>query len=131
MAETSRVFISYSHDSARHQTRVLDLANRLRSEGVDAIIDQYEQSPPAGWPRWCEAKIQKAHFVLMVCTETYFRRLNQEEDLGGGHGVMWEARLIRQGLYDAGSISPKFVPLLFGDGSPDYIPTGVKGEYAI
>jgi hypothetical protein len=36
-----RVFISYSHDSAAHEDRVLALANRLRGDGVDATIDQY------------------------------------------------------------------------------------------
>jgi hypothetical protein len=40
-----RVFISYSHDDEVHKARVLDLANRLREDGVDAVIDQYEESP--------------------------------------------------------------------------------------
>jgi SEFIR domain len=123
-----RVFISYSHDDAAHQKRVLDLANRLRREGVDAIVDQYEQFPPEGWPAWCEAEIRKARFVLIVCTETYFRRVNSEEEPGRGHGVLWEARLIRQFLFDEGSVSRKFVPVLFGDGSSDHIPTGVRGN---
>ena len=128
MTDNPRVFISYSHDSAVHQRRVLDLANRLRREGVDAIIDQYEQSPPGGWTLWCEAEIRKADFVLMVCTETYFRRVNNEEEPGRGHGVLWEALLIRQHLYDAGSISRKFFPVLFGDASPDHVPIAVKGN---
>ena len=65
-----RVFISYSHDSGEPRDRVLDLADRLRSDGIDAMIDQYIQSPPEGWPAWCEAEIEKAAFVPMVCTET-------------------------------------------------------------
>jgi hypothetical protein len=40
-----KVFISYSHDSEAHEDRVLDLANRLRKDGIDAQIDQYETSP--------------------------------------------------------------------------------------
>ena len=43
-----RVFISYSHDSEEHAVRVLALADRLRSEGIEAILDQYEMSPPEG-----------------------------------------------------------------------------------
>jgi hypothetical protein len=69
-AAPPRVFISYSHDSGGHRDRVLDLADRLRSDGIDAIIDQYVQVPPEGWAGWCEAEIEKACFVLMVCTET-------------------------------------------------------------
>jgi len=49
MAESTstpvRVFTSYSHDSTEHEERVLALSNRLRIDGVDSIIDQYE-SPP-------------------------------------------------------------------------------------
>jgi hypothetical protein len=34
------VFISYSHDSTEHSDRVLALSDRLRAEGVDAMIDR-------------------------------------------------------------------------------------------
>jgi hypothetical protein len=122
-----RVFISYSHDGPTHEDRVLDLANRLRAEGIDALIDQYVQFPPEGWPTWCEAEIRKAAFVLMVCTETYLRRVDGEEESGKGHGVLSEARLIKQHLYDIGSVSSKFVPVLFADGSPEHIPRPVRG----
>ena len=64
-----KVFISYSHDTVAHQERVLDLADRLRADGIDAEIDQYNDSPPEGWPRWCERQIEAAGVVLMVCTE--------------------------------------------------------------
>lgn len=123
-----RVFISYSHDNPEHQDRVLALADRLRADGIDAEIDQYEQSPPAGWPEWCATEIRKADFVLMVCTETYLRRVNREAEPGQGHGVLWEANLIRQHLYDAGTITNKFVPILLADASTDFIPTPVRGR---
>src|SRR5882724_10081498 len=126
-AAAPRVFISYSHDSKTHADRVLALAERLLAEGVDASIDQYIQSPPEGWPDWCEAQIREADFVLMVCTETYLRRVERKEEAGKGRVVMWEARLIRQHLYDSGSVSSKFVPVLFADGSHDHVPTPVKG----
>jgi Sulfatase-modifying factor enzyme 1/TIR domain len=126
-ATPPRVFISYSHDSDEHRDRVLGLADRLRADGIDAMIDQYIQSPPEGWTTWCEGEIRKASFVPMVCTETYLRRVNGEEEPGKGYGVLWEARLIRQHVYDSGSVSSKFVPVLFADGSHDHVPTPVKG----
>ena len=43
-----------SHDTIAHQERVLSLADRLRSDGIDAEIDQYNAAPPEGWPLWCE-----------------------------------------------------------------------------
>jgi hypothetical protein len=53
-ARPPRVFVSYSHDTVEHQERVLTFADRLRADGVDAEIDQYNVAPPKGWPLWCE-----------------------------------------------------------------------------
>ncbi len=64
-AAAPRVFISYSHDSAEHRDSVLAFADRLRADGIDAMIDQYVPFPPEGWPAWCEAQIRKAAFVPM------------------------------------------------------------------
>jgi hypothetical protein len=122
-----RIFISYSHDTVEHQERVLDLADRLRADGIDAEIDQYNSSPPEGWPLWCERQIAAADVVLMVCTETYHRRVSGNEEPGKGLGVVWEAQIIRAHLYDAGAVSDKFVPVLFSDALPKQIPTPIKG----
>ena len=46
---------------------------------------------------------------------------------GQGRGVVWEAGIIRQILYDAGAVGEKFVPVLFSDGSPEQIPRPIKG----
>ena len=74
MTEVPKVFISYSHDAEAHENSCPRLANRLRWDGVDAQIDQYEVSPPEGWPMRCERQIKQADFVLLVCTQTYLRR---------------------------------------------------------
>ncbi len=49
-----QVFNSYSHDSAEHIKQVLELSNKIRSDGIDCNLDQYVNSPPEGWPRWME-----------------------------------------------------------------------------
>jgi CHASE2 domain-containing sensor protein len=126
-AVAPRILISYSHDNPAHCDRVLALADRLRADGIDAVIDQYIQTPPEGWPAWCAEQIDTADFVLMVCTETYLRRASRKEEPGAGHGVLWEGRLINQYLYDAGSVSAKFVPVLLADGSDAHVPLPVKG----
>lgn len=122
-----RVFISYSHDALEHQERVRGLADRLRADGIDAEIDQYNEAPQEGWALWCERQIEAADVVLMVCTETYHRRVRREEAPGKGLGVVWEAAIIRQLIYEAGAISSKFVPVLFSGGSSEHIPTPIKG----
>src|SRR5512144_3087603 len=122
-----KIFISYSHDTVEHQERVLGLADRLRADGIAAEIDQYNAAPSEGWPLWCERQIAAADAVLMVCTETYHRRVSGDEERRKGLGVVWEARIIRQLLYDAGAVSDKFVPVLFSDTTPEQIPTPIKG----
>lgn len=98
-----KVFISYSHDTVEHQEHVLGLADRLRADGIDAEIDQYNVSPPKGWPGWCWRQIEAADFVLMVCTETYHRRVKLGEEGDRGLGVVWEAGIIHQLIYEAGA----------------------------
>src|SRR5207253_363756 len=82
-----RVFISYSHDSPEHDQQVLAVSDRLRADGIDAVIDQYETAPSQGWTRWMRDEIERADFVLVICTETYWRRAEGREDLGIGLGV--------------------------------------------
>ena len=52
MPETAapRILISYSHDDPAHCDRVLALADRLRADGIDAVVDQYnfDLSNPQG-----------------------------------------------------------------------------------
>jgi len=41
-----------------HCDRVLDLAQQLRRDGIDAWVDQFEESPGQGWPLWCARQIR-------------------------------------------------------------------------
>jgi len=66
--DVKKVFISCSHDSPEHRKRVLDLSQRLRADGVDSWIDQYDPYPAEGWPRWMQRQIDEAEAVLLICT---------------------------------------------------------------
>jgi hypothetical protein len=125
--ETIQVFISYSHESRAHMDRVLALANRLRADGIDCHIDQYELSPPEGWPRWMIKHIAKAAFVLVVCTETYTRRFNDIGDVGKGLGVKWEGAILTQELHEAEAHNTKFIPVVFSTYDAAYIPIVLRG----
>lgn len=122
-----RVFVSYSHDSPGHVQRVLELANRLRSQGVDCHVDQYEVSPPEGWPAWMEDQIRSARFVLVVCTEVYARRVAGQEEPGRGLGARWEGAIITQTLYDNGGRNDKFIPVVFKADDVATIPLFLRG----
>jgi TIR domain len=120
--QSPTVFISYSHDSPTHENRVLDLADRLRADGIDATIDQYQTAPPDGWQLWMEKQIRDSQFVLLVCTDTYLRRVMKEEVPSRGLGVPWESTIIYQHLYNSGVVNEKFIPVVFGHDDTQYIP---------
>jgi len=130
MADAPRVFISYSHDSSDHAARVLDLANALRRDGSDVILDRYLQprGPEEGWPLWMDRNIRDADFVLMVCTATYLRRVMSEEEPGLGLGVRWEGKLIYNRIYHDKPSGLRFIPILLPGSEPAHIPTPVLGH---
>jgi hypothetical protein len=119
-----KVFISYSHDSKEHQDRVLDFSNKLRSEGIDCTLDQYEDSPPEGWPKWMDRNIRTSDYVLVVCTDSYYKKVMGDEN---GKGIQWESSIIYQHLYNAGANNKKFIPVLFKNGEFEHIPEPLQG----
>ncbi len=123
------VFISYSHDSSEHSARVLDLANALRSMGVDVELDQFEVRPIRGWPQWCEECLrpENTKFVLVICTLVYRDRVENKIKADEGRGVFWEGSIIYQYLYDDKG-NKRFIPVLLGDAPEDGIPLPLKGH---
>jgi hypothetical protein len=128
-SQPPRVFISYSHDSPEHARRVLGLAERLRKDGVDTQLDQcVAGTPTKGWPRWMLDQLDWAEFVLMVCTETYYRRFRRHQEPGKGKGAEWEGNLITLEVYHAKSRTTKFAPVLFASQDEQFIPEPLSGH---
>ena len=122
-----KVFISYSHDSQEHKDRVLELADRLREDGIDCTIDQYEESPGEGWQRWMLNQVEEASFVLVVCTEQYDQRFRGRETIGKGKGATWEGGVIIQELYDDQGQNSKFIPITLAPEDSKFIPSPLRG----
>ena len=114
-------FISYSRQGPAHNARVLELAKRLRSEGVDCNIDFFETSPPEGWPAWMLDQLQEPDFCIAVCTETYSRRFDGKEVRDHGFGATWEGRWIRQLLYES-KRNDRIIPIVFEPTDVQHIP---------
>lgn len=125
--KSPKVFISYSHDSEEHMASVFDLSEKLREEGVDCNIDQYETSPAGGWPRWTRNQIKEADYVLVVCTQRYEGRYEATEAEGGGAGAKWEGAIITQQLYEAEGGAHKFIPVVFAAEATRHIPLELRG----
>jgi tetratricopeptide (TPR) repeat protein len=121
LSKPPRVFISYSHDSQKQMDQVLNLANRLRAEGIDCNIDQYEQSPAQGWHRWMMDEIEVADFVLMIFTTKYTRHFWSKEEDAMAMGVAWEGAIITQNLYAQQGKNLKYIPILFSSENTDAI----------
>ena len=125
---TPVIFISYSHDSNEHRERVLGLSERLRKDGFETVLDRYVNGAPVGgWPRWMLDRLDQATFVLVLCTETYYRRFRGHELPDRGKGVDWEGALITQEIYDDRSRTLKFIPVLFEPAQTNFVPEPIRG----
>lgn len=123
-----KVFISYAHATQTFADKVLNFANTLRTqEYIDADIDQYEESPAQGWPRWMEEKIRESDYVLVICTKDYIEKVNNYAQKKG-KGVNWEVSIIYQSLYDTCCDNTKFIPILFEGSTDDDILLPLKGS---
>jgi hypothetical protein len=128
VSQVPYVFVSYSQESDDHVQRVLTVVQWLRQHGVEAYVDKFEQSPPESWQLWCYEQIQKALYVLVVCTETYERRVLRQEAEGVGRGATWEGTIITNELYDRTAGDSKFIPVVFADGDLEHVPFFLRGS---
>jgi hypothetical protein len=101
-----KVFISYSHDSQEHKKWVLDLATRLRNNGVDAIIDQWELKPGADLSHFMETYLSNSDYTVIVCTDKYVKKANS-----GSGGVGYEKMIITSELLSDIN-SNKIIPII-------------------
>jgi formylglycine-generating enzyme required for sulfatase activity len=123
-----RVLISYSHDSPAHAARVLNLADDLRANGVDAQLDQYTPAPRLGWPSWMREQVEAAQFIVCVCTPTYRQRFEQRAPPGEGLGASWEGWLAELAIYGDRDRRGAFIPVLLDAATPDHVPTVLRGQ---
>jgi hypothetical protein len=123
------VFISYSHDSEAHRDRVLALAQRLRIDGIDVRLDRYVNGGPAeGWPKWMRRRLKEAEYVLLVCSESYYRRFHGDEKVGKGKGATREGAMIDLDLYEERGETLKYVAVLLAQTDEAFIPDPLRGH---
>jgi hypothetical protein len=128
LANTSgnwKVFISYSWDSEVHKAWVLSLANRLRGDGIDAILDQSHLELGGRTPEFMERSVRESRSVLVVCTEAYKNRFDRRI---GGAG--YEGHIITGGMIDSEG-SNKFIPVLRSGNWVSAVPTALSGVYGV
>ncbi len=124
--KSTSVFISYSHDSDPHRERVRTLADSLARDGCDCRLDLYKDSSE-DWPTWMARQLTETDFVLCVVTETYERRFRDNELPDRGHGVGWEAGLIRRLLYKGKMHNDRVFPVCFIEPDRQHVPIELQG----
>jgi len=100
------VFISYAWENPEHRSWVRELAIRLRGDGIDAKIDQWETVLGDQLPVFMERAIRDNDFVLIVCTPQY----RIKSDLRSG-GVGYEGDVMTAEVFNKGN-HRKFIPIL-------------------
>lgn len=117
MTEHPKVFISYSHDSPEHKRWVSELATQLRHNGIDAILDQWDLRPGDDLTKFMEAGIRDADRVLVICTDSYVRKANENEGGVGYERLIVTAQLVQ----DLGT--DKFIPIIRQTSGGEKAPT--------
>lgn len=74
--EIPTVFVSYSHDNEEHKDWVLQLATRLRSNGVNIILDRWNLTLGSDLASFMERGLSKSHRIICVCSEKYVEKAN-------------------------------------------------------
>ena len=95
MAEHPKVFISYSHDSLEHRRWVSELGAKLRQNGIDTILDQWDLGLGGDLTLFIEHGIRDSDRVLVICTDQYVRKANAGEGGVGYERMIATAQLVQ------------------------------------
>lgn len=120
------VFVSYAWTNASHQAWVVDLATRLRGDGVNVILDVWELKPGHDKYKFMERTVAdpSVEKVLLICNESYSAKANERSG-----GVGDETQIISPELY-ASTTNEKFIPVIAerdADGEP-HLPAYLKAR---
>jgi hypothetical protein len=107
--DAPKVFISYSWKPAQHQQKVVALAERLRSDSVDVILDLWDLREGQDKNQFMERMVTDSDIkrVLIICNKDYKEKADSRK---GGVGT---ESMIMSGEIYAKADQTKFIPLIF------------------
>lgn len=118
-------FVSYSWDSDAHKSWVRDLATRLRTCGIDVVLDQWHLAPGDQLPHFMESAVQSSDYVLVVCTPRYKTR--SEHRTGG---VGYEGDIMTAEIMTTRN-QRKFIPVLRSGTWAEAAASWLAGKYYV
>lgn len=107
--EHPKVFISYSWSGKVYEQKVLDFACRLKTDGIEVILDKWNMKPGNDTIDFMEkcVKDPDVNFVLMLLDKAYTEKADKRQ---GGVGI--ETQIISEKVYKSAA-QEKFVPIVF------------------
>jgi hypothetical protein len=121
----SSAFLSYSWDPEPHPTWVRGLSERLRQDGIETVLDQWQAIPGDTLPDFMERAIRENDHVIVVCTPTYKRKADNRQGGVGYEGdiMTGEAFVLKN--------RRKFVPILRDGEWAVAAPSWLLGTYYV
>ena len=120
-----RVFLSYARESDEYCRKVEALATRLRRDGVDAHLDEWDLKGNDDLPAFMTREIREADWVLVLGSPTYASKVHLMESQEHSSGAGWEARLLANRMF-ADNEDKVFLALL--GPKEEAIPDFLKGK---
>ncbi len=125
MVENPKVFVSYSHDSPKHLLWVSEFCAKLEQNGVQIIFDQWHLSSDNTPKQFKESGVNNSDRVLVICTDSYVGKANEEES-----GISYEPMIVtNRYIEDLGT--NKFIPIIRQTKWEDKTPEFLKDRIAI
>lgn len=119
------VCISYTWDDEPHKKWVLDLANKLRDNGIETLLDRYYLRPGSDKIKFMENMIAKSERALVILTPNYKNKADNRID-----GAGYEYSLIASEVFK-NQESSKFIPILRKGSIEESSPLTLESKIAI
>lgn len=123
--EHPKIFISYCWSNKEYIDKVVEFAKRLRSDGIDVVLDQFDMKLGHDTNNFMEKCVKDTSItnVLILLTPDYKTKADTRK---GGAGI--ETQIISGEVY-SNVENTKFIPILFekrGESVEACIPTYLK-----
>ena len=120
-----KTFISYAWESDELKKWVKDFAIRLRADGVDLTLDQWELVPGDQTPHFMERSVRENDYILILCTPKYKEKSDNRIGGVGYEGDIMTSEVLKN------SNHRKFIPILKSGNDKVSIPAWLDGKYYI
>ena len=119
-----KVFISYSHDNDVHKDWVLQLATRLRSNGVDVLLDRWDLSLGSDIASFIERGLSHSNRIGCICSEAYVKKANEKSG-----GVGYEKQIMTAKMMH--NLNTEWIVPVIRNNNSGEVPTFLDGKLHI